>query len=122
MGHKILVELNQEDEQELRAYAERYKISLYLAAQVLLKIVLGDLREKRATECWEGVIKEPRAWALPDKGELPPSDDRVLCCTQTKSGQKNIVIGYYMDGMWRCGMNSSVVAWQPLPEPPEVEE
>lgn len=57
--HKIIVELNQEDELELRAYAERYKMSLSLAAQVLLKITLGDMREQRATECWDGVIKEP---------------------------------------------------------------
>jgi len=58
-GHKILIELDQEKELELRSYAERYKMSLSLAAQVLLKIVLGDMREQRATECWEGVIKEP---------------------------------------------------------------
>ena len=57
--HKILIELDQEKELELRAYAERYKMSLSLAAQVMLKIVLGDMREQRATECWEGVIKEP---------------------------------------------------------------
>ena len=63
-----------------------------------------------------------RAWHYPAKGDLPETDERVLCCTQTKSGQMNIVLGYYMDGMWRCGMNSNVVAWQPLPEPPEAEK
>ncbi len=58
-------------------------------------------------------------WHYPSKGDLPETDDHVLCCTQTKSGLKNIVIGYYMDGLWRCGMNSNVIAWQPLPTPPE---
>lgn len=50
---------------------------------------------------------------------LPANDDHVLCCTRTKSGMQNIVIGYYMDGMWRCGMNSNVTHWMPLPDTPE---
>ena len=48
--------------------------------------------------------------------KLPKTEDHVLCCTETKQGRKNVVIGYYMDG-WRCGMNSNVIAWMPLPEP-----
>ena len=50
---------------------------------------------------------------------LPENDDKVLCVTQNKKGSYNIVIGYYMDGMWRVGMNSNVTHWQPLPEPPK---
>lgn len=47
---------------------------------------------------------------------LPREEDKVLCCTQTKSRSKNIVLGYYADGKWRCGMNRNVVAWMVLPE------
>ena len=50
---------------------------------------------------------------------LPLTDDHVLCCTRTKKGTTNVVIGYYMDGMWRCGMNPNVTHWMPLPETPE---
>ena len=50
---------------------------------------------------------------------LPETDDHVLCCTRTKKGTANVVVGYYMDGLWRCGMNSNVTHWMPLPEPPE---
>lgn len=54
--------------------------------------------------------------------KLPASEDHVLCCTQTKSGRKNIVIGYYSREMerWCCGMNMNVIAWMKLPDPPEV--
>ena len=53
---------------------------------------------------------------IPCSERLPCEEDKVLCCTQTKAGAKNIVLGYYADGKWRCGMNSNVVAWMPLPE------
>lgn len=45
---------------------------------------------------------------------LPTSDDKVLCCTRTKKGVLNLVLGYYADGRWCCGMNSNCVAWAPL--------
>ena len=60
-----------------------------------------------------------REW-VPVETTLPPDTDKVLCCTQNKKGQKNLVIGYYMDGMWRVGMNSNVIAWRFLP--PVYEE
>lgn len=52
---------------------------------------------------------------------LPETVERVLCCTVTKAGRTNIVLGYWDpdDERWVCGMNSNVVAWMPLPEPPE---
>lgn len=50
--------------------------------------------------------------------QLPATDDHVLCCTRTKAGKMNVVIGYYMDGEWRCGMNSNVMYWAKLPETP----
>lgn len=55
------------------------------------------------------------------KDILPENDNYVLCCTETKKGTKNVIIGYYMDGAWRCGMNSNVTHWMPLPELPEGE-
>ena len=50
---------------------------------------------------------------------LPETEEKVLCCTFTKKGVANLVIGYYADDRWCCGMNSNVVAWQPLPAPPK---
>lgn len=52
---------------------------------------------------------------------VPEDDRRVLCCTRTKAGAMNIVIGYYSD-RWVSGMNSNVIAWMELPKCPEVEE
>ena len=51
---------------------------------------------------------------------MPDPDERVLCCTETKKGTRNCVIGYHDGSRWCCGMNSNVIAWQPLPELPEV--
>ena len=65
-----------------------------------------------------------REW-VPVSVTLPPDEDRVLCCTQNKKGAKNLVIGYYMKGEWRVGMNSNVIAWRFLPpayEPKEVDK
>lgn len=53
---------------------------------------------------------------IPCSERLPREEDKVLCCTQTKAGAKNIVLGYYAGGKWRCGMNSNVVAWMPMPQ------
>ena len=55
---------------------------------------------------------------IPCADRLPDNEDKGLCCTQTKTGSKNIVLGYYADG-WRCGMNSNVIAWMPLPDVPD---
>lgn len=60
-------------------------------------------------------LKEKPRW-IPCAERLPSDENKVLCCTQTKAGAKNVVLGYYADGKWRCGMNSNVVAWMPLPE------
>lgn len=54
------------------------------------------------------------------KDRLPENDDKVLCCTRTAKGIQNIIIGYYMGGMWRCGMNNNVTHWMPLPEIQEI--
>ena len=59
----------------------------------------------------------PAATWIPTAEQLPDDENRVLCCVQNKAGRKNIILGYYMGGMWRCGMNNNVVAWMPLPKP-----
>ena len=59
---------------------------------------------------------EVNRW-IPSDVMLPETDEKVLCQTVTKKGVTSFVIGYCMDGEWRCGMNSNVVAWQPLPAP-----
>lgn len=53
------------------------------------------------------------------KEQVPTTDERVLCQTVTKKGAVNMIIGYFADGRWCCGMNSNVVAWARLPEPYE---
>ncbi len=62
-----------------------------------------------------------REW-VPVEITLPPEQERVLCCTQNKKGAKNLVIGYYMGGLWRVGMNSNVIAWRFLPPEYEAKE
>lgn len=60
-------------------------------------------------------------WIL-TRDRLPEDERRVLCCTQTQSGRKNLVLGYYCQHleMWATGMNRNVIAWMDLPDPPEV--
>ena len=57
---------------------------------------------------------------VPVTEKLPDNTEKVLCCTMNKKGAKNLIIGYYMDGLWRVGMNSNVIAWRILP--PAYEE
>lgn len=61
-----------------------------------------------------------REW-VPTAITLPPEGERVLCCTQNKKGAKNLIIGYFADGLWRVGMNSNVIAWRFLPPAYEKE-
>ena len=81
-----------------------------------------DVRDGLAEEgctCLKGMLMkgEPdpvREW-VPVEATLPPDEEKVLCCTVTKKGAKNLVIGCYTGGMWRVGMNSNVIAWRFLP-------
>lgn len=59
---------------------------------------------------------------VPVTEQLPEYEKKVLCCTETKRGLKNLVIGYFSPDLkrWVCGMNSNVVAWRILP--PAYEE
>lgn len=56
---------------------------------------------------------------IPVDEKLPANEDKVLICTITKTGNKNVLVGYYSPDLrrWVCGMNSNVITWQPLPEP-----
>ena len=56
--------------------------------------------------------------------QLPKDINHVLCCTVTKAGRKNVIIGYWDpdDERWCCGMNTNVRWWMPLPEPPKEED
>ena len=62
-----------------------------------------------------------REW-VPVDVTLPPDDDKVLCCTVTKKGVKNLVLGFYLNGEWHVGMNSNVIAWRFLPPAYEAKE
>lgn len=72
-----------------------------------------EMMEYRAIEA----LPSAQQW-IPCSERCPETEEKVLCCTATKKGLKNIVIGYYIQekGYWACGMNSNVIAWQPLPE------
>lgn len=76
-------------------------------------------------EKWVEVMKmakqalEAARWRKADE-ELPDRYIKVLCCTVTKKGYTNRIIGYW-DDRWCCGMNSNVVAWMPLPRYEEGE-
>lgn len=63
------------------------------------------------------------AW-IPCTERVPEDTDYVLCTTETKKGIRQVVRGYFMPDLkqWVCGMNSNVIAWQPLPTPWEGKE
>lgn len=56
---------------------------------------------------------------IPCRLVLPAPEQRVICCTKTKKGTANIIVGYHDGDRWCCGMNNNVVAWMELPEPYE---
>ena len=86
-------------------------------------------KEEEGVECFKQLQMkgEPdplREW-VPVEVTLPPDDDKVLCCTVTKKGVKNLVLGFYLKGEWHVGMNSNVIAWRFLPptyEPKEADK
>ena len=75
------------------------------------------------------VIPKPR-W-IPAYEELPPNGQEVLCWYEYfRYGQYNRMyqtfgIGYQFNGNWGGevvqGTNAKVLAWMPLPEPPEMD-
>lgn len=85
------------------------------------KIMPGEFDPTEIVLCHECIQMFKRqydnGWIMV-QDRLPENEDRVLCCTRTAKGQQNIVIGYYMGGSCRCGMNSNVTHWMPLPRLP----
>ena len=78
--------------------------------------IIERLRESGfVVEAVEDEPDRPEYWHTEGK---PADGERVLCVTQTKKGDTNIVIGYWMadPGRWVCGMNSNVIKWAYLPE------
>lgn len=51
--------------------------------------------------------------------ENPENNGRYLAAVQCGK-DKGIVIGKYIDGRWMLFENEMLIAWQPLPEVPEV--
>ena len=76
------------------------------------------------------VIPRPR-W-IPADEELPPNGQEVLCWYEYfRYGLYNRMyqtfgFGYQLNGNWggevAQGRNAKVLAWMPLPEPPEMDE
>ena len=95
----------------------------------------AELIEKLADRCARyaeeiAVAQERQRW-IPVTERLPEDGDVVLCWYEYfRFGEYNRMyrtygIGYYINGMWggdvSSGRNTKVLAWMPLPAPPEVE-
>ena len=95
----------------------------------------ADLIERLTARCARyaeeiAVAQERQRW-IPVTERLPEDGDVVLCWYEYfRFGEYNRMyrtygIGYYINGMWggdvSNGRNIKVLAWMPLPEPPEVE-
>ena len=95
----------------------------------------AELIEKLADRCAryaeEVAVAQERTRWIPVTERLPEDGDVVLCWYEYfRFGEYNRMyrtygIGYYINGMWggdvSNGRNIKVLAWMPLPEPPEVE-
>lgn len=84
--------------------------------------LIQHLAEYENTGLYPAEIKElqrnqGKPWhnLLITPSDLPKNDTKVFCCTITKKGVRNYVIGYY-SGRWCCGMNSNVIGWKELDE------
>ena len=95
----------------------------------------ADLIERLTARCARyaeeiAVAQERTRW-IPVTERLPEDGDVVLCWYEYfRFGEYNRMyrtygIGYYINGMWggdvSSGRNTKVLAWMPLPAPPEVE-
>ena len=95
----------------------------------------ADLIERLTDRCARyaeeiAVAQERTRW-IPVTERLPEDGDVVLCWYEYfRFGEYNRMyrtygIGYYINGMWggdvSSGRNTKVLAWMPLPAPPEVE-
>lgn len=95
----------------------------------------AELIERLTARCTRyaeeiAVAQERQRW-IPVTERLPEDGDVVLCWYEYfRFGEYNRMyrtygIGYYINGMWggdvSSGRNTKVLAWMPLPAPPEVE-
>ena len=109
---KRLIEMAKKDVEAIQEkYVSKQEIRDGLAAEGCKCLKELQLKGDPSPDRWRPVTEE-----------LPENTERVLCCTQNKKGAKNLVIGYYMDGLWRVGMNSNVIAWRILPPVYEEEK
>ncbi len=93
------------EELEARALTATYEIET-------LYRLLDEYKEILENRCTSG-----GGWTM--LPELPPEDERVFVCCQTKKGVKSVNIAYQSDGIWHgSGSMSGVTAWMPLPELP----
>lgn len=96
----------------------------------------ADLIERLTARCARyaeeiAVAQEQTRW-IPVTERLPEDGDVVLCWYEYfRFGEYNRMyrtygIGYYINGMWggdvSNGRNTKVLAWMPLPAPPEEVE
>ena len=77
------------------------------------------LRAKKRLQAISAAQPERMGKWIPCRLVLPAPEQRVICCTKTKKGTANIIVGYHDGDRWCCGMNNNVVAWMELPEPYE---
>lgn len=84
--------------------------------------LIQHLAEYENTGLYPAEIKElqrnqAKPWhnLLINQSDVPKTDGKVMCCTVTKTGAKNYVLGCYAE-RWVCGMNGNVIAWKELEE------
>ena len=89
------------------------------------------LTDRCARYAEEIAVLQERTRLVPVSERLPEDGETVLCRYEYfRFGKFNRMyqdygIGYYINGMWggevSNGRNTKVLAWMPLPKPPEVE-
>ena len=93
--------------------------------------LIEKLTDRCARYAEEIAVAQERTRWVPVEERLPENGDVVLCWYEYfRFGEYNRMyrtygIGYYIHGMWggdvSNGRGVKVLAWIPLPEPPEVE-
>ena len=93
--------------------------------------LIEKLTDRCARYAEEIAVAQERTRWIPVTERLPEDGDVVLCWYEYfRFGEYNRMyrtygIGYYINGMWggdvSSGRNTKVLAWMPLPAPPEVE-
>ena len=113
---------------------ERIASALSVSTSSLMPVVSSDIEhliDRCARYAEEIAVAQERTRWIPVTERLPEDGDVVLCWYEYfRFGEYNRMyrtygIGYYINGMWggdvSSGRNTKVLAWMPLPAPPEVE-